>query len=754
MSIYDTLNPEQQRAVFHNKGPLLILAGAGSGKTRVLTHRIAYLIEECDVNPYHILAITFTNKAAKEMRERVDNLIGFGSEDVLVSTFHSMCVRFLRRDIEALGYERSFTIYDTDDQKTLMREVCKYLDIDTKQTKERTFINAISAAKNELISPEEYDARALGDYNRQKISRVYTEYQKRLKQNNALDFDDLIMQTVELFRTHPEILRKYQNRFRYIMVDEYQDTNRAQFELIRLMASAVNDEGQVEHNLCVVGDDDQSIYKFRGADIRNILDFEFYFPDTKVIRLEQNYRSTKTILEAANEVIRHNDERKDKTLWTDNEEGAPITYNHYETDLEEAHATAKDILELSAAATSYSDIAILYRTNAQSRALEEQMILSGIPYKLVGGINFYERREIKDILAYLKTIDNGADGIALKRIINVPKRSIGLATLDKVQAYADEHSYNFYEALLHTDSIASLNKKTSATLLGFIEMLEGLRQHAALPEYSVKDIIDELLEVTGYRDYLQTVAETDDEYRERMANIDELINKAVLFDETSLEPPTLSTFLEEVALVADIDNLDREKDAVTLMTLHSAKGLEFPCVFICGMEDGVFPSSIAINSDNPKSEIEEERRLCYVGITRAMKQLTLSSAGKRMVRGEMQYSKESRFLSEIPRFLLTEKKRRSHRYISESSMPVSTLRKTTLMPSSPKPATLPPVKQFSGSGLSGLSYAKGDSVRHLKFGIGTVLEITEGGKDYEVTVDFPGYGVRKLLASFAKLQKV
>jgi len=754
MSIYDSLNPEQQRAVFHNRGPLLILAGAGSGKTRVLTHRIAYLIEECDVNPYHILAITFTNKAAKEMRERVDNLIGFGSEDVLVSTFHSMCVRFLRRDIEALGYDRSFTIYDTDDQKTLMREVCKYLDIDTKQTKERTFINAISTAKNELISPEEYDARALGDYNRQKISRVYTEYQKRLKQNNALDFDDLIMQTVELFRNYPEILRKYQNRFRYIMVDEYQDTNHAQFELIRLMASTVNEDGQVEHNLCVVGDDDQSIYKFRGADIRNILDFEYFFPNTKVIRLEQNYRSTKTILEAANQVIRHNDERKEKTLWTDNDDGAPITYNHYETDLEEAHSTAKDILELSAAATRYSDIAILYRTNAQSRVLEEQMILSGIPYKLVGGINFYERREIKDILAYLKTIDNGADGIALKRIINVPKRSIGLATLDKVQAYADEHSYNFYEALLHTESIVSLNKKTATTLLGFIEMLEGLRQHAALPEYSVKDIIDELLEVTGYREYLQTVAETDEEYRERIANIDELINKAVLFDETSLEPPTLSSFLEEVALVADIDNLDREKDAVTLMTLHSAKGLEFPCVFICGMEDGVFPSSIAINSDNPKAEIEEERRLCYVGITRAMKQLTLSSAGKRMVRGEMQYSKESRFISEIPRFLLTEKKRRSHRYISESSMPGSTLRKTTLMPDSPKPATLPPVKQFSGSGLSGLSYAKGDSVRHLKFGIGTVLEITEGGKDYEVTVDFPGYGVRKLLASFAKLQKL
>jgi len=562
------------------------------------------------------------------------------------------------------------------------------------------------------------------------------------------------MQTVELFRNYPEILRKYQNRFRYIMVDEYQDTNHAQFELIRLMASTVNEDGQVEHNLCVVGDDDQSIYKFRGADIRNILDFEYFFPNTKVIRLEQNYRSTKTILEAANQVIRHNDERKEKTLWTDNDDGAPITYNHYETDLEEAHSTAKDILELSAAATRYSDIAILYRTNAQSRVLEEQMILSGIPYKLVGGINFYERREIKDILAYLKTIDNGADGIALKRIINVPKRSIGLATLDKVQAYADEHSYNFYEALLHTESIVSLNKKTATTLLGFIEMLEGLRQHAALPEYSVKDIIDELLEVTGYREYLQTVAETDEEYRERIANIDELINKAVLFDETSLEPPTLSSFLEEVALVADIDNLDREKDAVTLMTLHSAKGLEFPCVFICGMEDGVFPSSIAINSDNPKAEIEEERRLCYVGITRAMKQLTLSSAGKRMVRGEMQYSKESRFISEIPRFLLTEKKRRSHRYISESSMPVSSLRKTTLMPDSPKPATLPPVKQFSGSGLSGLSYAKGDSVRHLKFGVGTVLEITEGGKDYEVTVDFPGYGVRKLLASFAKLQKL
>lgn len=769
MSIYDTLNPEQKRAVFHDKGPLLILAGAGSGKTRVLTHRIAYLIEECDVNPYHILAITFTNKAAKEMRERVDALIGFGSEDVLVSTFHSMCVRFLRRDIEALGYERSFTIYDTDDQKTLMREVCKYLDIDTKQTKERTFINAISAAKNELISPEEYDARALGDYTRQKISRVYTEYQKRLKQNNALDFDDLIMKTVELFQNYPEILRKYQHRFRYIMVDEYQDTNRAQFELVRLMASTVNDEGQVEHNLCVVGDDDQSIYKFRGADIRNILDFEFYFPDTKVIRLEQNYRSTKTILEAANQVIQHNDERKAKTLWTDNEDGAPIVYNHYETDLEEARATAKDIRALSENSIRYSDIAILYRTNAQSRALEEQMILSGIPYKLVGGVNFYERREIKDILAYLKTIDNGADGIALKRIINVPKRSIGLATLDKVQVYADERGFNFYEALLHTESIPTLNKKTATTLLNFIEMLEGLRQHAALPEYSVKDIIDELLEVTGYRDYIQTIAETDDEYRERIANIDELINKAVLFDETSLEPPTLSSFLEEVALVADIDNLDGDTDAVTLMTLHSAKGLEFPCVFICGMEDGVFPSGLAINADNPKAEIEEERRLCYVGITRAMKQLTLSSASKRMMRSELQYSKESRFISEIPRFLLTEKKHRNHSYISERSMPSGTLRQATLSSPSeprmrsftdnstvfdkPKPS-LPPVKQFSGAGLSGLSYTKGDSVRHLKFGIGTVLDITEGGKDYEVTVEFPGYGVRKLLASFAKLQKV
>jgi len=762
MSIYDSLNPEQKRAVFHDKGPLLILAGAGSGKTRVLTHRIAYLIEECDVNPYHILAITFTNKAAKEMRERVDSLIGFGAEAILVSTFHSMCVRFLRRDIEALGYERSFTIYDTDDQKTLMREVCKYLDIDTKQTKERTFINAISSAKNELISPEEYDARALGDYNRQKIARVYTEYQKRLKQNNALDFDDLIMKTVELFQTYPEILRKYQNRFRYIMVDEYQDTNRAQFELVRLMASTVNEEGEVEHNLCVVGDDDQSIYKFRGADIRNILDFEFYFPDTKVIRLEQNYRSTKTILEAANQVIQNNDERKSKTLWTDNEDGAPIIYNRYDTDLEEARSTAKDILALTDASTRYSDIAILYRTNAQSRALEEQMILHSIPYKLVGGINFYERREIKDILAYLKTIDNGSDSIALKRIINVPKRSIGLATLDKVQDYADARGFNFYEALLHTESIDSLNKKTATTLLGFVRMLEGLRQHAALPEYSVKDIIEELLEVTAYREYLQSIAETDEEYRERIANLDELINKAVLFDESSLETPTLSSFLEEVALVSDIDNLDGSKEAVTLMTLHSAKGLEFPCVFICGMEDGVFPSGLAINADNPKAEIEEERRLCYVGITRAMKQLTLSSAGKRMLRGELQYAKESRFISEIPRFLLSEKKQRSHKYISESSMPTGTLRKSTFGSTydsntvfdKPKPTSLPPVKQFSGSGLSGLSYSKGDSVRHLKFGIGTVLDITEGGKDYEVTVEFPGYGIRKLLASFAKLQKV
>lgn len=758
MSIYDTLNPEQKQAVFHEKGPLLILAGAGSGKTRVLTHRIAYLIEECDVNPFHILAITFTNKAAKEMRERVDKLIGYGSEDVLVSTFHSMCVRFLRRDIEALGYNRSFTIYDTDDQKTLMKEVCKYLDIDTKQMKERTILNAISSAKDELLSPEEYERRAPGDYNHRKIARIYTEYQNRLRLNQALDFDDLIMKTVEMFRSCPDILQKYQRRFRYIMVDEYQDTNFAQFELIRLLASSMNDDGVVEHNLCVVGDDDQSIYKFRGADIRNILEFESYYPEAKVIRLEQNYRSTKNILEAANQVIHNNINRKDKILWTDNPDGAPISYTQYETDLEESGQIAADISRRIDEGIHPNDIAVLYRTNAQSRSLEERMVLNGIPYKLVGGVNFYERREIKDLLAYLKTIENGADSIAVKRILNVPKRGIGLSTVDKLQTYATEKNISFFEALSRAEYVGSINSKTQATLQTFVHMIEGLRYQISTPGFSIKELIDEILTATSYTDYLESIAESEDEYTDRMENINELINKAVSFQDTATEAVTLSAFLEEVALVADIDELEAGREAVVLMTLHSAKGLEFPCVYICGMEEGIFPSYLSINADNPEAEIEEERRLCYVGITRAKQFLSLSCAKQRMLRGETQYNKPSRFINELPRYLLTINKQETHKFISEHRMPSGTVRNSTFQTSNmfdkPKSVPLPPGRQFSGSSLKGLPYKEGDSVRHLKFGIGTVMNITEGGKDYEVTVNFPEFGVRKLLASFAKLQKV
>lgn len=782
MSIYDTLNPKQKEAVLHTDGPLLILAGAGSGKTRVLTHRIAYLIDECGVNPWNIMAITFTNKAAGEMRERVDNLVGFGAESIWVSTFHSSCVRILRRHIENLGYTTSFSIYDSDDQKTLMRQVFKTLDIDTKQFKERSVLAAISSAKDKLITPEEFLLNAGGDFREKKTGEIYKEYQKQLKKNNALDFDDLIVKTVELFQNNPQILDYYQERFRYIMVDEYQDTNMAQFKLVSLLASKYR-------NLCVVGDDDQSIYRFRGADIQNILSFENTFPGTMVIKLEQNYRSTQNILDAANEVIRHNFGRKDKTLWTANGEGDKILFKQFDTAKDEADFVVRQIRD---SGYSYQDQAVLYRTNAQSRLLEEQCIFYNVPYRLVGGVNFYQRKEIKDILAYLKTIANGVDDLSVIRIINVPKRGIGTTTIGRVTAFASEHSMSFYDTLKEAKQIPGIGK-AAEKISRFIAQMEAFRAMAYSEEYSMKDLIDHILEDTGYEEELQEEGEI--EAQTRLENIEELINKAAAYEEDS-EHPTLDEFLEQVALVADIDNVDDTEDRVTLMTLHSAKGLEFPKVYLVGMEDGLFPGMMSIMSGD-KTEMEEERRLCYVGITRAKKELVLTAARQRMINGETRWSKPSRFINEIPPNLLDTDKLQpvfgkskqddpgdfglpwdqgSKSGVSRFGMGYNAYASKTTSPPGNSGAgyknaknsgtggfgssmqSLEPKKKpgfgktFTVQKAASLAYKEGDRVKHAKFGEGTVKEIIDGARDYEVTVEFDKGGQKKMLAGFAKLE--
>ena len=766
MSIYDKLNEPQREAVYHTDGPLLILAGAGSGKTRVLTHRIAYLIEERNVNPWNILAITFTNKAAGEMRERVDSLVGFGSESIWVSTFHSMCVRILRRFIDRLGYDNRFTIYDTDDQKTLMKEVCKKVAIDTKVFKERSLMSAISSAKNELILPDEFELNAGGDFAKLKIAKVYREYEAQLKANNALDFDDLLVKTVQLLQTQPDVLENYQERFRYIMVDEYQDTNTVQFQLVRLLAGKYR-------NLCVVGDDDQSIYKFRGANIRNILDFEHEFSDACVIKLEQNYRSTGNILNAANRVIANNKGRKEKTLWTANGEGELVHLRQFDTGYDEADFIAEDIKKEVRAGASYNDHAVLYRTNAQSRLLEEKFVAMNVPYKIVGGVNFYARREIKDLLAYLKTIDNGMDDIAVRRIINVPKRGIGLTTINRIQESAAERGLGFYETLMAPELIPGIGR-SAAKLDSFAALIEYFK--GLTGQMSITDLLREVIEKTGYMESLDS--EDKEDAQARKENIDELINKAAAYEEAAEdrdEPATLSAFLEEVALVADIDSLDEEQDYVVLMTLHSAKGLEFPHVYLAGMEDGLFPSYMTITSDD-RDDLEEERRLCYVGITRAEQELTLTCARRRMVRGETQYNKISRFIKEIPAELLDTGSRRIE---PETEVPVQ---KNTYAhareafrarafgaaysngagkssgvssgKSSQGLASLQKGSQLAAGSGGSPDYAEGDRVRHVKFGEGTVLEIRSGGRDYEVTVDFDSAGVRKMFAKFAKLVKI
>ena len=786
MNNYDTLNPMQREAVFTTEGPLLVLAGAGSGKTRALTHRVAYLIEEKGVKPWNILAITFTNKAAGEMRERVNQLVDFGADSVWVSTFHSLCVRILRRFIENLGYTTDFSIYDSDDTKTLMKQIFKDLEVNQKVLKERGVLGVISSAKNEMISPEEFllSAKADGDSRLQRIGELYMEYQKRLKKNNALDFDDLLVKTVELFQAKQEVLEYYQDRFRYIMVDEYQDTNTVQFKLVSLLAAKYR-------NICVVGDDDQSIYRFRGANIKNILSFEETFPGAKVIKLEQNYRSTKMILDSANEVIKNNAGRKDKTLWTENEVGERPVFREFGSSFDEAEWVVRDIVKKGG---PWKDYAILYRTNAQSRLFEEKCIAYNLPYRLVGGVNFYQRKEIKDILCYLKTIANGRDDLAVQRIINVPKRGIGAMSVARVNMFAMENDMSFYEALERVQAVPGIGK--AALKIGVFTDQIGEFRKMLREEKTIKDVIEAVLEKTGYREELKEEGEVEAE--SRLENIEELINKAVSYWE-SADEPSLSEFLEEVALVADIDSMDESEDRIILMTLHSAKGLEFPYVYLVGMEDGLFPSMMSL-MEGPEA-LEEERRLCYVGITRAEKRLTLTAAKSRMVKGEMQYARTSRFINEIPDVCLERPdqddsksgwRKTADAYkdlAEEAGLPwaksadasgkaegghsgrfkdrpsgvslfgqkLDAYKSPYASKTSGTPSSTPAFgKAFTVEKPKNLDYSEGDRVHHMRFGDGTVKAITDGGKDFEVTVEFDRetVGTRKMFASFAKLKKI
>lgn len=762
--ILQSLNPVQKEAASCTEGPLLILAGAGSGKTRVLTHRIAYLIEEKGVNPWNIMAITFTNKAAQEMRDRVDRLVEFGAESIWVATFHSSCVRILRRYIDRLGYDNHFTIYDTDDQKSVIRKAVKELDLDPKQYREGPLLGVISAAKNEMIEPQDFETQAGGDFRMCQEAKIYKAYQKTLIDNNAVDFDDLLLLTVRLLRENRDILEAYQERLRYIMVDEYQDTNSVQFELIRLLSGKY-------HNLCVVGDDDQSIYKFRGADITNILSFEETFPGAKVVKLEQNYRSTNNILEAANAVIANNAHRKEKHLWSENGEGKEVSFIHYET----AYGEAEDVIDKIQTSVhmgkhQYQDCAILYRTNAQSRVFEEKCIKKSVPYRLVGGVNFYQRQEIKDILAYLKTIDSGRDDLSVTRIVNVPKRGIGQVTLNKLAVYASEHGMRLFQAMEQVEQISGIGKAADK-IKGFVNQIMVFR--ALAKELDAAELIESILEQTGYLEELEKLEE--DKAQAKQENLEEFQNKAADYY-ANHDEAALTDFLEEVALVADIDNMDSEADSLTLMTLHSAKGLEFPVVYMTGMEEGLFPSYMSMNSGDP-GDIEEERRLCYVGITRAMQQLTLTAAKQRMVHGNIQYSAISRFVKELPQEKLDWKEETfgglfkkgpsmtanslsdslfggSSSMSSGSSFSASQGSQTAKKTNYDNVFDLKYAKAFSSPKPDSLDYKEGDRVSHIKFGKGTVLAVEDMKKDYQVTVEFDTAGVKKLFAGFAKLKKI
>ena len=756
------LNDKQLEACCTTDGPLLILAGAGSGKTRVITHRIAYLIDEMSVNPYNILAITFTNKAAAEMRERVDNLVGFGAESVWVSTFHSMCVRILRKHIDKIGGTSSFTIYDASEQKTVVKEVLKYLQLDPKLYPERAMLSAISKAKEGYMTPDDYEKAHAASFRDQKIAEDYREYQQRLQSNNALDFDDLIFKTIFLFETNPDVLAEYQTRFKYIMVDEYQDTNHTQFILVKMLAAKYR-------NLCVVGDDDQSIYKFRGANIYNILNFEEEYPDAKVVKLEQNYRSKANILNSANAVIANNEGRKDKRLWTEQEDGEKVTFTRYGTEYEEANGVASRIKTLKNQGVSLDDIAILYRTNAQSRVLEEKLLYENLPYKIYGGQNFYGRKEIMDLVSYLKVLANPIDDQAIKRIINVPKRGIGATTVDKLDMYAQSNGYNLYDALLDIEEVPGMTRNVEK-IRKFTDMMEGFKARLVHGEF-ISEVFDAIMDESGYREALE--AEATDEARTRLDNLEELKNKIVTYEE-SAEVPTLTGLLEDIALVADTEEEDEDgvpTAKVTLMTLHSAKGLEFPYVFMTGMEERLFPSGMSLDSDDPDA-LEEERRLCYVGITRAMEKLYMTAAGQRMVHGSTNFEEVSRFVKEIPKhYLEYEEKAFGYAPANMDRIPSKKPAEQVIQLKAygkNNPYTRPATATANPSANPGFgkafpmgntasapaSYEVGDKVRHIKFGNGEVIDVIPSGGDQEIVVNFDRVGEKHLFASLVKMKKL
>ncbi|EME3552859.1 DNA helicase PcrA [Enterococcus faecium] len=734
------MNPRQKEAVLHTDGPLLLMAGAGSGKTRVLTHRIAYLIEEKEVNPWNILAITFTNKAAKEMKERVNAILASGGEDVWVSTFHSMCVRILRRDVDFIGYNRNFTIIDSSEQLTLMKRILKELNIDPKKYDPRSILGTISQAKNSLQTPQDF-AKMQGSYYEEIAAKCYAAYQKELQYNQCMDFDDLIMNTIRLFEEHPDSLTYYQNKFHYIHVDEYQDTNHAQYTLVNLLAGRFR-------NLCVVGDADQSIYGWRGADMQNILDFEKDYPDAAVILLEQNYRSTKNILSAANQVIENNSNRKPKNLWTENKEGNKITYYRADNERDETRFIVDRMQEeIRSNHRNYGDFAILYRTNAQSRVMEETLLKANIPYKMVGGHKFYDRKEIKDILAYLNVLANPQDSISFERIVNSPKRGIGPGSIEKLRSFASLHEWPLLEAAQNVD-LANIGGKAGQQLGAFGEMIQEVTQ--MIPYLTVTELTKEVLDRSGYLEDLKI--QNTLEAQARIENLEEFLTVTQEFDkqfeqqnEEDADAPEekLTVFLNDLALVSDIDNLEEDASQVTLMTLHAAKGLEFPVVFLIGLEEGVFPLSRALMEE---SELEEERRLAYVGITRAEEALYLTNAFSRTLYGRTQYNRPSRFVEEIDQELLEIEGMRP------TSKKTPVFAKKTAAYSYKQPETAV-VSSKSATGGEKNSWKPGDKVKHKKWGLGTVVRVSGTSKDLELDVAFPSQGVKRLLAAFAPIEK-
>ena len=729
------MNPRQLEAVLHTEGPLLILAGAGSGKTTVLINRIAYIIDQSLAKPWQILAITFTNKAAGELKERLTAMLGDTGGDVWAATFHSTCARILRRDGDRIGYSSHFTVYDTDDSKRLVKDCQKALNIDDKMISHKSILSEISHAKDSMLSPADYQAAAGSDFRLAKIGAVYELYQKRLREADAMDFDDLLGNTVELFRQCPDVLEYYQNRFRYIMVDEYQDTNQVQYEFVRLLAGK-------SKNLCVVGDDDQSIYKFRGATIENIMSFEKSYPNAKVIRLEQNYRSTKNILNAANAVISNNEERKGKTLWTENPEGDKIQIHTSSNEQDEAGFVATTILEQVAKGRKYSDFAVLYRMNSQSNILEKVFVKSGIPYRIIGGHRFYERREIRDMIAYLSVINNPSDEIRLRRIVNQPKRSIGDKTIATASEIAGALGESLLEVLGRADEFDSL-RRASVKLKAFYDMMQELIDANDDESVSLHELYELILEKTGYIEALRGEKE---EAETRIENINELASNLLKFQEENGEEATLSAFLEEVSLMTDIDNYDETADTVVMMTMHSAKGLEFPVVFLPGFEEGIFPGLQAIYDPN---EIQEERRLCYVAITRAKESLYLLNADSRMLFGSTSRNRPSRFSLEIPLDLINKTREQDWRKPDlGTKMPVAEteLRRKSATAAMHFGQVTPPAR-------SGNMFKTGEMVQHKTFGKGLVISATPMGNDVLLEIAFE-QGTKKLMANFARLAKV